>query len=129
MPYGEVKARKKPKAPKRLKPVNPKTGGHRFAANVNEGLRGYVRTLPCLLAGRQSAQSEKPHQCVGVTECCHLKTRGSGAPDDNNVWPGCRLAHLGQEGKTKDFEWYWQINLKAVCKKVTADFYGSKGLR
>lgn len=101
--------------------------GHRFPDLVNEPLRKFVRGLPCVLTGLTDGAGIV-HKCrypmgIGTSYVAHLKTRGSGGGDDDNVFPACWWAHWKQEGNTKRFEAEWGIKLAAICRKVTAKFY------
>lgn len=125
--YADKGVKPRPK-PLPVKKVNAERGGHRFPEHVNQPLRDFVRTLPCILTGLVSSEGHA-HRCYGDIMVCHLKTRGSGAPDDENVFPGCLTAHTAQEGRTKQFEMTWPVRVKGVCRRVTATFYKAAGLK
>lgn len=125
IPYEVARGKMPRPKPVAVVKLNKERKGHRIPANVNEPLRAFVRSLDCILKGLVNADG-LPHRCAGPVVCCHLKTQGSGAADDNNVWPGCSGiggAHAQQEGRTKQFEMFWPVRLKAICKRVTAKFY------
>jgi hypothetical protein len=125
--HAEVHAPKPPKPRLGVKKINAKRHGHRFPKNVNQPLRVSVAGLPCILDGAVDRDGIR-HVCHwGGVMVCHYKTRGSGGPDDDNVFPGCLWVHNEQEGRTKEFEYGWQIRLKAFCRKVTAAFYEHLG--
>ena len=106
-----------------VKKVNPKRGGHRFPDGVNEPLRTFVRELPCAIHGLNHPSAGLAHLCWGEVVCAHIKTRGSGAPDDDNVVPLCLKAHVLQEGNTARFEASYGIRLKPIARRITARFY------
>lgn len=121
--YDEARARSKPTEKKRVAKVNTKRDGHRFPENVCGPLRVFLRGLPCILTGRANRDGEL-HRCNGPVVVCHLKTRGSGAPDLENCFPGCMYgAHADQEGNTKEFEYTWTLRLKIECRRYTSLFY------
>jgi hypothetical protein len=72
---------------------------------VDERYLAWIRRQSCVLKGKPG------HHCWGQIQACHIKTRGSGGGDDQ-VFPGCALAHSEQEGKTAKFEAKWAVNLK-----------------
>ncbi len=124
VPYHETHKAKKPEGPR-----------ERFEKLRNEPLRVFIRLLPCILAGMVD-RFGVPHVCAGQVVACHLKTKGSKGGDDDNLFPGCsgiNGCHAEQEGQTKEFEYKWchpngglPTKLKAICKKLTARFYGEK---
>lgn len=72
---------------------------------IDEPYLAWIRLQPCILKGRAG------HHCYGPIAACHVKTRGAGGGDEQ-VFPGCVIAHAAQEGKTKQFEATWAISLK-----------------
>lgn len=122
--YADKGAKPRPK-PTPVVKVNKERGGHRAPENVNEPLRAFVRTLPCILAGLVNADGIA-HRCSGPVVCCHGVTWAHSLTDENNVFPGCGGiggAHAQQEGRTKEFEMHWPVRVKPVCRRVTARFY------
>jgi hypothetical protein len=75
---------------------------------IDEMYLEWIRLQPCILSGKAG------HHCYGPIAACHVKTRGSGGGDDQ-VFPGCVIAHDGQEGKKKHFEMTWKIDLKEMA--------------
>lgn len=112
--WAEKSAPKEPKPRTPVKKINAQRQGHRFPKNVNQPLRVFIAGLGCLLDGAVD-RNGIAHRCHwgGVT-VCHYPTRGSGTPDDDHVFPGCLNAHNEQEGRTKEFEYRWQVRLRAA---------------
>lgn len=120
--YAEVKEPRQPKPRRRPPKVNPVRKGHRFPHLVNLPLRAFTRTFDCVIAGRRD-RAGVLHICRTAMQCCHLLARGAGGPDENNTFPGCDDAHREQQGNTKEFEWFWRIRLKPICRQVTTAFW------
>ena len=121
--YESVKAPKPPKPRVGVKKINAHRAGHRFPKSVNEPLRAFTRTFPCVIADRLSRVTGVVHRCRTDVVCCHHKTQGSGGPDENNTFPGCWDAHRMQEGRSKEFEWEFDVRLKPVCRRITTAFW------
>lgn len=77
-----------PKARTRIRrsPVKRGKKVKRFAQLRDPGLCAFVRTLGCVIAW----------ECAGRTEVAHLKSRGAGGADRNNVIPLCTKHHREQ---------------------------------
>lgn len=103
-----------------IKKFNKRRGGHAFPKNVDEAYRAWIRTLPCLLANRPLYLGSFTHVCWGAVQVCHVKTRGSGGADRNNVVPMCAGAH-DQQGVLgiRDFEKHWRVDLKTIARQLT----------
>ena len=120
----EAKRRpRKPKVRRGVRKLNEKRGGHRFPKNVVPELREWVAKQKCLLVGLVHQETKRPHACWPPIECAHVKARGAGAPDWDNVIPLCANAHralhfLGP----RTFMWIWQIHLTPLARKATAAF-------
>lgn len=134
MIYPAPKPRKSPKRkPKpmkrtRMKKFNANRGGHKFPKGVDEGLREFVRGLPCIVEGRiAQGLSWHPHICWGVVQVCHVKTRGAGGEDRNNTFPACAGAHHMQHlVGIPEFERLWGVELKKIAQRVTAEYEKAK---
>ncbi len=72
--------------------------------DFDEDLRAFVRQLPCIICGQRKESSE----------VSHVRTRGAGGDDTNNVLPMCRIDHawfedLSKINKRKLLPIAWQI--------------------
>ena len=109
---------RKPLKRTRLKSRGPRTkksGGHAFPKNVDEAYREWIRALPCLLLGRTGH-----YRCHGPVQVCHVKSRGAGGPDRQNVVPMCAGAHGEQHCYgIRSFEQRYGLNLKATARQLT----------
>ena len=118
----------------RLKARNAKRGGHMFPKNVDEGLRDWIRGLRCILDGWGVKVWTRPgtgttHMCWGSSQVCHIKSRGTGGPDRNNVVPMCAYAHDEQHRiGIPAFEKRWGVNLKEVAHALTAQYDVESGV-
>ena len=110
-----------------------KSGGHLFPKGVDEGLRAFVRGERCILYGSFTPRDwhygdARPivwHKCTGGTEACHVKNRGAGGVDRNNLYPGCAWAHDEQHRiGIRSFEKRWDIDLKAEAVKLWREYQG-----
>lgn len=67
----------------------------RFKKSVDDPYRTWVKTLPCLIAGRSyfgRNGGEYVHKCEGPIDPHHTTSKGAGGHDRTCV-PLCRLAH------------------------------------
>ncbi len=83
--------------------------------------RAWVREQPCLLRGRVDREGV-PHQCVGTADPAHVVTYGHSRRDVRNIVPLCRLAHLEQEGRTREFEVRYDLDLRAIADEVFSQY-------
>jgi len=61
----------------------------------SESAKARIRKLSCIVCGKNPP-----------SDCCHIKTKGSGGPDSEwNLIPQCRKHHLEQGSKG----WAWMI--------------------
>jgi len=111
--YAEVKEPRQPKPRRRPPKINPRTGGHRFKHLVNEPLREFVRGLDCVLAGKPG--------CRGATEAAHVRARGAGGEDFDNLVALCQAHHreLHFVGR-RTFEYQHKLRLKVYARATTA---------
>jgi hypothetical protein len=87
----------------------------RFAARREPKYCAWIRTLPCLLAGRTC------HDCYGPVECCHVVSRGAGGYDRGNTFPACRSAHRYQHrAGIRTFEARYALDLAALATQLEA---------
>ena len=64
--------------------------------DVDDGLRDYVRHMPCYIGDR--------HACLGTIEPHHVITKGAGGRDRYNLVPLCTAAH-GEVHTMGRFSW------------------------
>lgn len=70
-------------------------GKRRFKASEEQPYLAYIRSQPCLLAGRSwfgRNGGEHVHRCNSPSDPHHVKTKGAGGHDRDTV-PLCRAAH------------------------------------
>ncbi len=101
--------------------------GHLFPKNVDEPYRDWIRSLPCLLAGKVGPYATGPHVCVSPVQVCHVKSRGAGGSDRQNCVPMCASAHDQQHGiGIREFEQRWGVSLTAIARQLTAVYEAEK---
>jgi len=97
----------------RLKRINKKRGGHMFPKNVDELYRAWIRGRQCLIAGRAPLWVSLHNRCEGRVQVAHVKSRGAGGADHQNVLPLCALHHHEQHAIGKmSFEARYGLNLR-----------------
>ena len=97
-----------------------KSGGHLFPKGVDEGLREWIRALPCCV-------NAWGHNMWGVIEVAHVKSRGAGGVDRANVVPLCTYHHSEQHALgMRSFEKRYGVNLKAIAHALTAQYEAEK---
>jgi hypothetical protein len=117
---------RKPLKRTRMKSRGPRTkksGGALFPKGVDEPYREWIRALPCILAGRTAQVESWPmeHRCLEPIQSCHVKSRGAGGGDRNNLYPGCVVAHHQQHlVGIRSFEHCWDVSLKTIARQLTA---------
>ena len=114
-------------------PRTKRTGGNLFPGNVDKAYRAWIRSLPCILAGRARTtplvgnfgSSTERHYCFGRVQGCHVQSRATGGVDIGNMYPGCARAHdeQGQRG-IPAFEQRWSVNLKAIATILEVEYRG-----
>ena len=113
IPYDVVKAPPTPKPRKRPRAVNPNTGGHLFPSLVFEPLRAFTRGLPCILV--------RTGVCRGPVEAAHVRSRGAGGPDFDNLVSLCQWHHQEQHRMgVRSFEYRYQVRLRPLARKLTS---------
>lgn len=105
----------------RMKQRNAKRKGHMFPKNVDEPYRAWIRSLPCFVwtgcVGRK----------WGWTEAAHVKTRGSGGTDRNNLVPLCHAHHAEQHAVgIRQFEQRHGLSLRTVARQLTEVYEAEK---
>ena len=112
------KSRKKPRKPIRRSRVRQKAGKpKRFAKRRDYPYLRWIREQPCVV---ETARPEEVHVLLWyIAEAAHLKTRGAGGSDRENVVPLCRIHHNEQEGKTAAFERKYGVDLRKLAQQYT----------
>jgi len=80
----------------RMKSRNAKRKGHAFPKNVDESYREWIRGRQCLIAGRAPLWVSLHNRCEGRVQVAHVRSRGAGGADHENVLPLCALHHHEQ---------------------------------
>ena len=106
----------------------------RFHARRDPAYQDWVRERPCLLwIARGHWSSEPRHYCLGVVQVCHVKSRGAGGFDHENIIPLCAGAHDEQGRGIKSFERKWGIKLGtaalALWERYCAEQIGDSFMR
>jgi hypothetical protein len=96
----------------RIKARNAKRGGSRFPKRRDPAYCAWIRTHPCVAAGRGDwIDGGKP--CAGRVECAHVVSRGAGGPDVANTVPLCTRHHREQHTiGIRSFETRYGLNLE-----------------
>jgi hypothetical protein len=107
-------AKRKKRAPQRIarrKAIKKRRTVKRFAKRRNQAFLAFIRSQPCILAGRVMPLSvptigtdRRPvfrfvfsHACDGAVQACHITSRGAGGSDEpGNCYSGCAAAHSSQ---------------------------------
>ncbi len=108
-------------------------GGSRFPARRDPQYREFVKAHDCavqaalhdltrdeILARHWWPCGSRPER-DGV-EFCHLKTQGSGGDDIGNTVPLCPVHHDCQEGRTKQFNALYGIDLYAIAAELQTEY-------
>ena len=75
-----------------------------------KSLKDFVKSLPCLV---------KNENCYGRTDAHHVKTRGSGGKEKNNLVPLCRAHHIYIHSCGKNtFSKRFNIDLEEIAKLI-----------
>lgn len=105
------------------KPIKPR-GRSRFPKRRDPDFVEWVRGRACAL--------RHGHICRTVgqrfhIEPAHLKTQGSGGGDLWNIVPMCPWLHDQQEGKTREFEVRFGVDLTALAAQCTQQYHDETG--
>lgn len=122
------KRKKKPRKPIRRSRVRQKAGKpKRFAKRRDPEYLAWIRTQDCHMFGRPGSQG--CYYWMGefhgggrdrmTVEPAHIKTRGAGGDDRNNVVPLCPAHHDEQEGKIAAFERKYGVDLRKLAQQYT----------
>lgn len=89
-------------------------------------LLAWIRQQPCLLWGIPEPDCGGMLDVVKkryASEACHVKSRGAGGDDVQNVVPLCGKHHQEQHRiGIKSFQKRWHINLSAIAKAYDRRF-------
>lgn len=130
VPYDEARAPRKPKPRVGVRKVNPKTGGNRFPERRQPEYTKWFdeQKFPCLLAslewgGYRVGHGDALGACSGIIEKAHVKSRGAGGEDVDNIVPLCtwhhaRLHRVGQ----RQFEFELGKKLKPIAQRIGAKY-------
>jgi len=109
---------------KRTAPLARKTrlkakGGSRFPKSVNRKYRAWIRTQSCVLypvawCGGYEGRSR--------IEPAHVKPFASSGRDAGTICPLCPKHHDEQEGKTREFEARYGVNLTDLAAQYWARY-------
>lgn len=100
-------------------------GRSRYPKARRMDYRAWIREQPCIL-------SHLGHTCEGVgdrqrIEACHVKTWGSSGTDEGNLFPACPTVHDMQEGRTKEFEKRFKLNLSVAAQQYWTAYEQEQG--
>lgn len=99
-----------------MKRYNAKRKGHAFPKNVDLDYRAWIGRLPCILrvAGCWS-------DFLGtVIDVAHVKSRGAGGADRNNLVPLCHFHHMQQHYLgIRSFQARYGMDLKVIARQLT----------
>jgi hypothetical protein len=111
----------------RVPKPTPRKQRKRFSHRRDPAYQDFVRKQPCLLFGKRrvigSPVTVIEHECWGMVEACHVKSRGAAGDDVGNLWAGCSFAHRQQHAwGIGTFERKWGVNLKAEAERLYAEY-------
>ena len=116
---GRAKRVRRPMKKSRMKSYNAKRKGHKFPKNVDELYRVWVRMLPCavyLASGRACESWWRVH-------AAHIKSRGAGGPDRQNLVPLCAAHHaLQHDIGIRSFQKRYGVDLKKIAHALTEQY-------
>lgn len=116
------------KKPLKRSRVKPRRTVKRFAKHRCPELLAWIRQQVCCASRytiRNVATKDWCDVCPPLrwsVEPAHLKTRGTGGDDRNNVVPLCPKHHDEQEGKTATFQSKYGVDLMALAVAYTRRF-------
>jgi hypothetical protein len=99
---------------KRRTPLRAK-GRSRFPKTVDLPYRAWICSLPCLIRRKHHCQGRPNRRHV---EPAHVKTWGSSGQDRGNLVPLCPAAHDEQEGRTRELEERYGVDLKYEAERL-----------
>ena len=100
-------------------------GKSRFPKRRNAEYLAWIRQQPCIFGSLAAIGWIKPQETR--TEAAHIRTRGAGGDDLWNVVPMCRDHHQEQEGRTREFETRYGIDLIALAADYTRRYHDETG--
>ena len=137
-PWPKPPAKREPRERKKLKRVrvkayNAKRKGSKFPKRRDTAYTDWVRAQPCIIRRRHGWDWDWDeawrdfHRCCGDVQVCHIRTRGAGGMDRDNVVPMCALAHDQQHALgIPAFEIRWGVDLKDIAHRLTAQYEAEK---
>jgi len=107
------------------------TFGKRYDT-ADEEFREWIRMQPCILKWgyrhlckyRVRKHPEEWDTVQKVSVVAHIRPWGVSGEDHNNIVPMCLTAHAEQEGKNKEFEKKWNVDLKALARQYYSEYAG-----
>ena len=139
LPNAAPKPRKSRKrAPKGLKRSrirargkrSKRSGGNLFPGYIDEAYRTWIRGRQCLIAGRAPRWVSLHNRCEGVTQAAHIRSRGAGGADHQNLLPLCVLHHHEQHEIGKlSFEARYTLSLRDEAASLWKRFVESELFR
>jgi hypothetical protein len=128
---------KKKQAPPRLRrsKITKRRTVKRFAKRRDDAYRYWIRKQKCVIRSAWEFFGNTRGMllvCGGIgdrqtVEPAHLKTRGAGGDDRNNLVALCPKHHDEQEGKTAAFEKLYSVNLKELAVAYTQRYVAEQG--
>ena len=105
---------------KSIRPQKQDPSKRRFAHLRDEAYQVWVRQQPCVLASAN-------HYCLGPIQSCHVRARGTGAPDRGNCYPCCLGGHSLQHAiGLRSFEKRFGLDLAAVAAALDVQYQESR---
>lgn len=109
------------------KPKKPAAKGSRFPERRQPTYVAWFRAqkLPCLCS--QLVVGSQVGPCRGAIEAAHVKSRGAGGEDADNLVPLCAAHHaaLHRIGQ-RSFEFHIGQKLKPIAKRIGSAFYAEQ---
>lgn len=97
----------------------------RFEGLRLEAYREWIRSLPCILVGREGHTCWSPEK---VSDACHVESKARGAGDAGNLYPGCRRAHQEEHNYgRKSFEAFWGVKLREIAGALWLKYEAEHG--
>lgn len=108
-----IRPSRKPIAQKKNADGKPK---ERFEGLRDEAYREHIRSLPCVIAGREGHQCWHPEH---RSDAAHVDTKARGNGDAGQLVPMCRRAHQDQHAYgIKSFQREYAVNLREIAGEL-----------
>ena len=98
--------------------LKPRSRTKRPPPGRDNAYRAWIRDHPCLLyrPGQTSTcETRPPRRSI---EAAHVQTWGSSRRDHGNLVPLCPKHHDEQEGRTREFEAWYTVDLAAEAVRL-----------